>query len=73
MVRVVVLACFGNRLFGFWAYVASSIGVGIVVTRLIDQPFLQIRLALQSELGGISSDTDTIQAAPAAGPVSKTS
>jgi peptidoglycan/LPS O-acetylase OafA/YrhL len=43
MVRLVVLACFGSRLLGFWAYIAGSIAAGAMVTQLMEQPFLRIR------------------------------
>jgi len=43
MVRLVVLACFGSKLLGFWAYVAGSIAVGAMITQLMEQPFLRIR------------------------------
>jgi len=43
MVRLVVLACFGSHLLGFWAYVAGSVALGAMVTQLIEQPFLRLR------------------------------
>ena len=43
MVRLVVLACFGSQLLGFWAYVAGSIAAGAMLTQLMEQPFLRIR------------------------------